>query len=180
MPNSEQKQESLAWYKIADLIAKKEKEKALSVYRLLSHSFHDKAYVLQVEGDILWALHDPEAIKIYKQAVLLYRKEKRSIHAISICEHILEQDKSSIEIYRILLELYIEIDWLEKCNECLLNLYKSVENNLISVDATAKILYLLSRISQGAEGGTVKKWFEELLQKHKKRMPKKLLGYFGE
>jgi hypothetical protein len=180
MQNSEQKQESLAWYKIADLIAKKEKEKALSVYRLLSHSFHDKAYILQVEGDILWALDDPGAIAKYKQAALLYRKEQRLIHAISVCEHLLVQNKAEIEIYRILIELYIETNAKEKCNECLFDLYSSVEHNLISADATAKTLYLLSRISQGAEGGSTKKWFEELLQKHKKKMPKKLLGYFNE
>jgi hypothetical protein len=39
----------VAWFKLADLITRKEKEKALNLYRLLSHSFEDRAYALQVE-----------------------------------------------------------------------------------------------------------------------------------
>ena len=33
-------------------VARKEKERALGVYRLLSHSFDDLAFARQLEGDI--------------------------------------------------------------------------------------------------------------------------------
>src|SRR5271157_3821637 len=108
------KERSLAWFKLADLIARGEREKALSVFRLLAHSLPDRAYVLQLEGDILWHLDDKNAEEKYKQAAFLYQKEKRWIDAIAIYEHLLSQSPDSYEIFSILLAAYAIIDWQEK------------------------------------------------------------------
>ncbi len=94
--------ESVAWFKLADLIRKKEKEKALNVYRLLSHSYENRAYVLQVEADILWALDDRQAFEVYKHAALLYKRDGAWIDAIAVCEHVLyccpEDDTVRVEL----------------------------------------------------------------------------------
>ena len=105
---------SVAWFKLAYLITRKEREKALSVYRLLSHSFEDRAYALQLEGDILWALADQLASEKYKQAAFLYRQEKRWVNAIAVCEHMLSLDQTNLDLRGILLDLYAIADWDEK------------------------------------------------------------------
>jgi tetratricopeptide (TPR) repeat protein len=112
-----QKDKSLAWFKLADLIARGEREKALSVFRLLSHSLPDRAYALQLEGDILWFLEDRNATEKYKQAAFLYQREKRWVDAIAVYEHILTQESDSYDILSALLIFYAMIDWQEKFQE---------------------------------------------------------------
>ena len=80
---------NLAWFKLAELITRGEKEKVLNFYRLLSHSFTERAYALQVEGDILWAFQDPASLEKYEQAVFLYQREGKMAQAVSLCEHML-------------------------------------------------------------------------------------------
>jgi len=112
-----QKEKSLAWFKLADLIARGEREKALSVFRLLAHSLSDRAYVLQIEGDILWYLDDQSSIEKYKQAAFLYQKEKRFVDAISIYEHLLTVRPKAAEIVIELIAFYALIDWVDKFRE---------------------------------------------------------------
>jgi tetratricopeptide (TPR) repeat protein len=112
-----QKDKSVAWFKLAELIARGEREKALSVFRLLAHSLSDKAYILQVEGDILWYLDDRAALEKYKQAAYLYHKEKRWIDAIAIFEHLVTQRPQQYDYLAQLLPLYALINWPEKFNE---------------------------------------------------------------
>src|SRR3990172_6949193 len=97
-----QQEKSLAWFKLADLIARGEREKALNVFRLLSHSLPDRAYALQLEGDILWYLDDKASQEKYKQAAFLYQKEKRWVDAISIYEHLLFQNPQSTDVLSVL------------------------------------------------------------------------------
>ena len=80
---------NLAWFKLAELITRGEKEKVLSFYRLLSHSFTERAYALQVEGDILWSFNDPASMEKYEQAVFLYQREGKTAQALSLSEHML-------------------------------------------------------------------------------------------
>ncbi|MFA6526805.1 MAG: hypothetical protein WCT20_00065 [Candidatus Babeliales bacterium] len=83
------KNASVAWFKLADLITRREREKALSVYRLLAHSFQDKAYALQLEGDILFFLNDEKgACEKHTQAAFLYQKEQKWVHAASLYEQL--------------------------------------------------------------------------------------------
>lgn len=119
----DQKEKSLAWFKLADLIARREREKALNVFRLLAHSLPDRAYVLQIEGDILWYLDDDKnAAEKYKQAAFLYQQEKRWVDAIAVYENLYTQNSDSIEILGLLLFLYANIDWPDRFNERFHNL----------------------------------------------------------
>jgi tetratricopeptide (TPR) repeat protein len=111
----EQKAKNVAWFKLADLIARGEREKALNVFRLLSHSLPDRAYALQVEGDLLWHLDDDQSsTEKYKQAAFLYQKEKRWVDAIAIYEHLLTINPTSHAIVTSLMVLYAMLDWPER------------------------------------------------------------------
>lgn len=104
---------SVAWFKLADLIARGEREKALNVYRLLSHSYNDKAFCLQLEGDILWSLGDQQSHEKYKQAAYLYKKDRRHIQSLAVCKHLLEFRQTDEEVLASVLELYAALGWKE-------------------------------------------------------------------
>lgn len=121
----------VAWFKLAELIAKKEKEKTLNLYRLIAHSFEDKAYVLQVEGDILWALQDDLAVERYNQAAFLYKKEKKFLSAAAVYEHIFSLQPGNINNLKSLILVYLLLSWPEKFEFNFVNLIKNVSKNLI-------------------------------------------------
>jgi hypothetical protein len=68
---------TIAWFKLAECVAKGEKEKAFGVYRLLMHSFEDQAYAYQLEGDLFGAFQDLRAIEKYTHAAQLYMQNNR-------------------------------------------------------------------------------------------------------
>ncbi|NRB21910.1 hypothetical protein HRU45_04180 [Candidatus Dependentiae bacterium] len=80
---------TVAWFKLADVISRGEKERALGVYRLLSHSLDDTAFATQLEGDILLAFKDHTAITKYEDAAWRYHKEGRVLQAAAVYEHLL-------------------------------------------------------------------------------------------
>jgi len=99
----------IAWFKLAECVSRKEKERALGVYRLLAHSIEDEALAIQLEGDLLLSFDDAVAMVKYKQAAELYQKKERFAPAIGICEHIImlhPQDKWAlkklVDLYRVM------------------------------------------------------------------------------
>jgi tetratricopeptide (TPR) repeat protein len=125
---------SVAWFKLAELISRGEKEKALNLYRLLSHSFEEKAYALQVEGDILWSFEDKEAVERYKHAAFLYKKEKNLVAAAGVYEHLLTLDPGNVDNMFHLLKLYAQLNWAEKFKEGFMFLKKMLESKNVSED----------------------------------------------
>ena len=134
------KERSVAWFKLAELIARGEREKALSVFRLLAHSLPDRAYVLQIEGDILWFLDDVTAADKYKQAAVLYHKEKRLVDAISLYEHLLMQRADSYDILSHLLILYASMDWKDKFEHCFARMLALFSKHAIDTPQLEKTL----------------------------------------
>ena len=132
---------SVAWFKLAELISRGEKEKALNLYRLLSHSFEEKAYALQVEGDILWSFEDQEAVDRYKHAAFLYKKEKNLVAAAGIYEHLLTLDPGNVDNMFHLLKLCAKLNWAEKFRDGFMFLKKMLESKNISDE----------RVREGAE-----------------------------
>ncbi len=174
-----QNERSLAWFKLADLIARGEREKALSVFRLLSHSFADKAYILQIEGDILWFMDSSASIEKYKQAAFLYQKEKRLIDAIAMQEHIFTMKPDAIEALAILLILYAFVDWPEKFISrfaLLMGLYKDQVADLSQLE---KALFALG---EALETQAKKPWIAAWFAQEQEQMPKavvlKLQAFF--
>ncbi|OGB86186.1 hypothetical protein A3J41_03275 [candidate division TM6 bacterium RIFCSPHIGHO2_12_FULL_38_8] len=88
---------NIAWFKLADFVARGEKERALSVLRLLMHSVSDEALTYQLEGDILLSFNDDLALDRYRTAAHLYQKLGKFQQAISIYHRTLmlkEQEKT--------------------------------------------------------------------------------------
>ncbi len=81
---------SIAWFKLAECVARREKERAFAVFRLLSHSIDDAAVVVHLEADLLFAFKDDVAITFYQRAVDLYQCKKRFGVALGVCNHLLE------------------------------------------------------------------------------------------
>ncbi len=79
---------TVAWFKLADFIARGEKERALTVHRLLMHSVQDEAIQYQLEGDILLAFDDDAALDRYHIAANIYKKAGKIKQAASVYEHV--------------------------------------------------------------------------------------------
>ena len=96
---------NIAWFKLADIVSRGEKERALSVYKLLMHSIADKAFAYQLEGDILLAFDDHSAIDRYHSAANLYKKNNDYQKAIAVYEHVALY-KNDVKILEALLDVY--------------------------------------------------------------------------
>lgn len=124
----------IAWFKLADLITRREKEKALNLYRLLSHSFEDKAYALQLEADMLWSLEDNLSLKKYVQAAFLYEKENRFICAFAVYQHLLTLKPQNFDYLSKLLNLCFLLSWEEKFEKNYNILLEHLDNGFITQD----------------------------------------------
>jgi len=97
---------NVAWFKLAEFVARGEKERALGLYRLLIHSFDDIALAYQLEGDLLSSFNDEEAVERYGLAAQEYKKTGRIMPAIAVYENILEIHPRDEYIIRKILSLY--------------------------------------------------------------------------
>lgn len=82
-------QKSISWFKLAEYVERGEKERALGIYKLLALSIDDIAFNYQLEGDILLAFDDQQALGKYHQALEQYLKQNNLSAAISTLAHIL-------------------------------------------------------------------------------------------
>jgi tetratricopeptide (TPR) repeat protein len=100
----------IAWFKIAECVSRGEKERALGVYRLLSHSFNDKAVAQQLEADINLAFGESQlAVPLYISAVELYQKSQRFLEAVAVCEHLIAINADDMLVKREAIKLYNEL-----------------------------------------------------------------------
>lgn len=106
---------SLAWFKLAEFVTRGEKERALSIYRLLAHSIKSPALAAQLEGDLLQAFEDERALEAYRRAALLYLRENDSVQAVLLYEQISTLTPHSDDILQILLEWYQRLDDQQRC-----------------------------------------------------------------
>ncbi len=153
-----QKERSVAWFKLADLIARGEREKALSVFRLLAHSLPDKAYTLQVEGDILWYMDDRAAAEKYRQAAVIYQKDKRFVDAIAIQEHLLTQRPEGYEPLVALLVLYALTDWPDRFTARFDQLLAKFKQRALDVPQFEKALRDIAHTMTDGADGAKKDW----------------------
>lgn len=102
---------NLAWFKLAECVSRKEKERALGVYRLLSHSLGNDALATQLYGDLLLGFNDKAgAIEKYLQAADIYKKSENTIEAIAVYEHLLFLQSDEIKYFFDLFDLYAKIN----------------------------------------------------------------------
>lgn len=113
---------TVAWFKLAECVAKGEKEKAFGVYRLLMHSLEDKAYAYQLEGDLLGAFQDDRALEKYEHAAELYVANQRWKEAIALYEELALMNPDNVRAVHCLLELYSKYKKPEQCVSKILRL----------------------------------------------------------
>src|SRR5476649_724750 len=101
---------TIAFFRLAEYVSRGEKERALGVYRLLSHSFDDLAFARQLEGDILWSFNDEGAQDKYFQAAQLYKKDMRLRQAVGVYEHLLTMHPKGALYMVNLIDLYCQLD----------------------------------------------------------------------
>ncbi len=162
---------SVAWFKLAELIARKEREKALNVYRLLSHSLQDRAYALQLEGDILWALDDKGASERYKQAAYLYQKDKRWVEAIALYEQLLAIEQSNDSILATLIPCYAMANWHEIFQDRIKQLCALVENRRISEQQFIKIMHDITATVEETTDHKKQQWVYDQLEQLTMELP---------
>jgi len=110
---------NIAWFKLAECVARGEKERALNVYRLLSHSIEDTALAYQLEGDILSSFNDGDASIKYKQAAHLYQEDSRLLEAAAVYEKLLILTPENDSYARCLISIYKELDLTHKAAQWL-------------------------------------------------------------
>jgi len=102
---------NLAWFKLAECVSRKEKERALGVYRLLSHSLDNDALAVQLSGDLFLCFDDHQkAIEKYLQAAELYKKNNQFIESIAVYEHIIVLQPGTERHVFDLCQLYVDSD----------------------------------------------------------------------
>jgi len=97
---------SIAWFVLAEFIRKGERERALTMYRLLMHTIDNPAFCIQVEADLLAYLNNPLAIERYKQAAILYSKQHDYQAACSIYEQLVGNEPKNTELQQLLFQSY--------------------------------------------------------------------------
>lgn len=121
---------TVAWFKLAECVAKGEKEKAFGVYRLLMHSLEDKAYAHQLEGDLLGAFQDERALEKYEHAAQLYVANNRWKEAIALYEEIASMTVDNSRAIHCLVQLYTKNKKPEQCAHKIVELaHRLIEKN---------------------------------------------------
>lgn len=115
MKHAQSDKYTIAWFKIAECVSRGEKERALGVYRLLSHSFNDNAVARQLEADIYFSFNEHKsAIVLYRQAMELYQKSKRFLEAAAVGEHLLVLLPEDVALMHDVVNCYKMLDFSDK------------------------------------------------------------------
>lgn len=75
MKQSNAAKSSVAWFRLAECVNRKERERAFQLYRLLIHSFDDNtAFLKKLEGDMWFEFDLSQSLKCYATAADTYKK----------------------------------------------------------------------------------------------------------
>lgn len=132
------KKQSVAWFKLAEFVGRGEKERALGLFRLLTHSLDNPAFTKQLEADILSFFEDEQALKEYIQAAHLYYQEGNVSEATSVYEKLVELEQRP-EFLEKIVALYTEREDVQKA----LVQRKKLCSALLEKGAVAKALVQL-------------------------------------
>ncbi len=121
---------TIAWFKLAECVSRGEKERALGVYRLLSHSLDDSALVCQLEGDIFLSFNDNQQAEIhYYQAAQLYKKDNRILESAAVYEHLLTIQPEDKKYRTVIINLYNQLNIQSKVREHVIFLVDYLSQN---------------------------------------------------
>lgn len=160
----EKQNTNVAWFKLAELIAKREREKALGIYRLLAHSLEDKAYALQIEGDILWSLEDHQAFQCYQKAAHLYGENQRWLEALAVYEHMHSIKKNDTSLFAPMLHCCVMLNWQDVFKSKLWQLYNLFKDHRINEEELSRqIKEVQTTITESKTPHTA--WAQEYIHK---------------
>ncbi len=132
---------NIAWFRLAECISRREKERALGVYRLLSHSFDNVAVGHQLEGDILCAFNDiPGAISLYEKAAQAYENQNQLMQAVAIYDHLFTLQDSQAYLEKII-EIFAQL----KKRQQMFCYIKHLCHLLLQKQSINQMLHLLNR-----------------------------------
>ncbi len=132
---------NIAWFRLAECISRREKERALGVYRLLSHSFDNVAVGHQLEGDILRAFDDiPGAINIYEKAAQAYEDQNQSMQAVAVYDHLFTLQDSQVYLEKII-DIFAQL----KKRQQMFCYIKHLCHLLLKKQAINQMIHLLNR-----------------------------------
>ena len=121
---------TIAWFKLAECVSRGEKERALGVYRLLSHSLDDSALICQLEGDIFLSFNDKkQAVTNYYQAAQLYKKDNRILESAAVYEHLLTIQPEDKKYRTVIIHLYNQLNIQSKVKEHVIFLVDHLSQN---------------------------------------------------
>jgi len=101
---------SVAWFKLAECVSRGEKERALGVYRLLSHSIDDQAFKYQLEGDLLLSFKDTQqAAEKYLQSIQSYKQTGRLFEMAALYGHLITIQPNKHEHHVHMVTIYHEL-----------------------------------------------------------------------
>ena len=75
---------NIAWFKLAESISKNERERALTLYRLLSYSLPSEKFRLQVLGDLYRSFGENELAQSAFERSITYATNEYDIYIIHI------------------------------------------------------------------------------------------------
>ncbi len=140
--------QSIAWFKLSEFVARGEKERAMSLLRLLTHSFEDRAYSRKLAAEILASFDDTQAIEEYIQAAHLYRLQGDLIEAVSIYELLTLLEPEAPEYYEKVIVFFQELGNAEK----VLSYQKQLCNLFLSKGRVDKAITLFESIELALDG----------------------------
>jgi hypothetical protein len=79
---------SIAWFSLWSLLKKGDQQRALSMQRLLMHTFNNEAFSTLVEAELLAAIGSPVATTMLYRAASMYTKQQDLEIACSLYERL--------------------------------------------------------------------------------------------
>lgn len=96
---------SVAWFRLAECLKRKERERAFLLYRLLMHSFEDHAFLKKLEGDMWIDFDEQEAVACYLASAHYYKKREEYYEAYLIYKRLFELDHQNLSYIDLIIEI---------------------------------------------------------------------------
>lgn len=93
---------SVAWFRLAECLKRKERERAFMLYRLLIHSYEDQAFLKKLEGDMWIEFDIVRACECYCEAARLYTVQKEYYEAFLMYKQLIALDENNQEYQEFL------------------------------------------------------------------------------
>ena len=116
---------NVAWFKLSEFIQRGEKERALNLLRLLTHSLSDQAFLKKLEADIWFSFDKIQAESYYNNAAHLYKENGKVVEALIVYELLAKRYPETINYIEKVIQLSGQLKWNHKKELFESKLYKT-------------------------------------------------------